>query len=177
MSLVVWNSTSGQLIRELPNKWVITSVAFSPDSRQLAATNVDGTVRIWDVTRGEEVVRPPLRHGVSATSVAFSPDGRRLASGGWDHTVKVWDTTTWKPLLVLSDPRVGVLTVAFSPDGKRLGWGSSDSTVKVWDEATGRIHTLRGHTGWVNSLAFSPDCKQIASASTDGTVKIWQTPR
>jgi ribosome assembly protein 4 len=39
-----------------------------------------------------------------------------------------------------------------------------------------RIHTLRGHTGWVLGLAFSPDGQQIASASADGTVKIWKAP-
>jgi WD40 repeat protein len=66
--------------------------------------------------------------------------------------------------------------MAFSPDGQRLAWGSTDSTVKVWDEASKKIHTLRGHTGWVKSVGFSPDGQQIASASADGTVKIWQAP-
>jgi WD40 repeat protein len=173
---LIWNATNGQLIRELPNKWVTMSVAFSLDSRLLAAANFDGTVRVWDVTNGEEVLRPPLRHGAGATSVAFRPDGKRLASASMDQTVTVWDTTTWEPRLVLSNPTGGVKSVAFSPDCKRLAWGSTDSTVKVWDEASKKIHTLSGHTGWVNSVAFSPDGNQIASASADGTVKIWKAP-
>jgi WD40 repeat protein len=69
-----------------------------------------------------------------------------------------------------------VLSVAFSPDGKRLAWGSSDATVKVWDETSSEVHTLRGHTGWVNSVAFSLNGQKIASASADGTVKIWKVP-
>jgi WD40 repeat protein len=183
--LLIWDAETGKLTRELPNKWVTRSVAFSPDGRLLALANVDATVRVWDMRNGEEVVRPALRHGGGATSVAFSPDGQRLASGSQDQTVKVWDTTTWKPLLVLTDPTGGVLSLAFSPDGRRLAWGSTDSTVRVWDEANAKIHTLRGHvggvnsvafSGGVNSVAFSPDGKQIASAGSDGTVKLWKTP-
>jgi WD40 repeat protein len=176
-SLHIWDAATGKLTRELPNQWVHTCVAFHPDGRHLALANVDGTVRVWDVTTGEEVVSPPLRHGASATSVAFSPDGQRLASGSWDHTVKVWDTTTWEPRLVLNDPTGGVLSVAFSPDGQCLAWGSTDATVKVWDKGGEKIDTLRGHYGWVKSVAFSPDGRRIASASADGTVNIWKAPR
>jgi WD40 repeat protein/serine/threonine protein kinase len=172
----IWNAATGELIRELPTKWVIRSVAFSHDGQRLAAASYDGTVRVWDVTTGEAVVRPPLRHGAAATGVAFSPDGQRLASASLDGTVRVWDTTSWRPLLVLPDPTGGVWCVTFSPDGRHLAWGGTDATVKVVDATTGEIQTLRGHTGWVQSVAFSPDGRRIASASSDGTVKIWEVP-
>jgi WD40 repeat protein/serine/threonine protein kinase len=174
--LTIWEAGSGKPLLKLPNPWVTASVAFRPDGRWLAAANFDGTVRVWDVAAGKEVVRPPLQHGAAATSVAFRSDGKRLASGSMDQTVTVWDTSTWEPRLVLSNPTGAVLSVAFSPDGQRLAWGSTDSTVKVWDEASRKIHTLRGHTGWVNDVAFSPNGQQIASASADGTVKIWKGP-
>jgi eukaryotic-like serine/threonine-protein kinase len=173
----IWDAATGELIRELPTKWVIPSVAFSPDGQRVAAASYSGTVRVWDVTTGEEVVRPPLRHGAAATGVAFSPDGKRLASAGLDRIVMVWDTTTWEPLLVLPHTTGGVQCVAFSPDGKRLAWGSMDGLVSVWDEARRRMEEpLRGHAGPVNGVAFSLDGAHIASASADGTVKIWQAP-
>jgi WD40 repeat protein len=174
--VIIWNAATGEPIRELPNKWLTMSVAFHPDGKRLATACNDGTVRVWDVTTGKEIVRPPLRHGTAVASVAFSPDGQSLASASLDRTVKVWDTTTWKHRLVLPDPTGGVWSVAFSPDSKRLAWGSYDGTVKIWDDASEKPHTLRGHTGWVLSVAFSPDGKQIASASSDGTVKIWKAP-
>jgi WD40 repeat protein/serine/threonine protein kinase len=176
--VAVWDLATGTQTAALHgHTWVVWQVAFRPDGRRIAAASHDGTVRVWDVTTGQEVVRPPLRHAAGATGVAFSPDGGRLATASLDGTVRVWDTTSWKPLLVRSDAAAEVSCVAFSPDGRRLAWGSTDATVKVADAATGEVlETLRGHTGWVRSVAFSPDGSQIASASTDGTVKVWDTP-
>jgi hypothetical protein len=64
--------------------------------------------------------------------------------------------------------------VQFSPDGSKLASASSDMKVKVWDASTGaHLHTLEGHSGWVNAVQFSPDGSKLASASSDNKVKVW----
>ena len=35
------------------------------------------------------------------------------------------------------------------------------------------MHTLEGHTEYVQTIAFHPNSKTLASGSTDNTVKIW----
>jgi WD40 repeat protein len=156
----------------------LTALAFAPDAEvlRLASASPDGTVRIWDVLAGKELV-PALHHENGVMSVAFSPDGRFLASGGHDRVVKIWDARSWKLIHKLLDATGTIHSVAFHPkDSRMLAWGSQDATVKIWDSDTTETRTLRGHKSWVVGVAFSPDGKQIASASLDGTIKFWRVP-
>jgi WD40 repeat protein len=179
---VIWDPATGRQSGPLKgHTWAVSMMAFSPDPAlpRLASSSADGTVRIWDVRRGDELV-PPLRHPLPVWSVAFSSDGQYLASGCVDWTVKVWDARTGKLLHDLSDPTGGVKSVAFHPqDDRVLAWGSNDGTVKIvkiTDGTSKEIRTFHGHKSWVETVAFSPDGKWIASASLDGTVKLWQVP-
>jgi WD40 repeat protein len=64
-------------------------VAFSPDSRTVAAGGPDGKVRLWDVATGK--LKETLEgHGSEVYSVAFSPDGKTLASVSQDQTIRLW---------------------------------------------------------------------------------------
>ncbi len=67
------------------------------------------------------------------------------------------------------------MSVAFSPDGKRIVSGSSRRHAEGLGCCTraASLFTLKGHTGYVNTVAFSPDGKRIVSGSRDSTVKVW----
>ena len=67
----------------------------------------------------------------------------------------------------------GANCVAISPDRHRLAWAGGDNTVKVWEAATGKVVTLKGHKGRVESVAYSPDGTRLASACDNGAVKVW----
>jgi hypothetical protein len=66
-------------------------VVCAPDARRLASASLDGTIKIWDLETGQDVLT--LHGHPEVFALAFSPDGRRLASGGNDNTIRIWDAT------------------------------------------------------------------------------------
>ena len=151
-----------------------TAVMFSPDGKRLASASQDGTVRLWDVDKGQEP-RVFEGHKDRVIAVAFNRDGTRLASGSWDSTMRVWDVNNSDKPLVSKTHTSPVTAVAFSPDGKRVVGASFDGTVWLWDlEKDGSPLELKGHSGRIWAVAFSPDGKWLASASEDKTARLWQ---
>jgi WD40 repeat protein len=64
-------------------------MSFSPEGVGVASASWDGTVRVWDGARGEELLT--LKGQTNRVfAVAFSPDGYRLATTRREGLVQVW---------------------------------------------------------------------------------------
>jgi WD40 repeat protein len=141
----VWDADNFKLLHTFKAKEQInagedrcsmTSVAFSPDSKQLASAGTDGVIRLWDLSTGK-VARTLSGHKGAVRAAIFSPDGRRLASAGHDGVVRIWNVATGEQILAISFDVKKITTLAFSPDGRRIaaGGGNSLSSGKacVWE--------------------------------------------
>jgi WD40 repeat protein len=171
----VWDAATGRELMTLNGHtgWVM-GTAFSPDGKRLASTSLDGTVRIWSLTPGQETLTVAAPGAGYGTRVAYNPTGQEFATNGGDGTATIWSTETGEPRLTLRGHTLEVLNVAFNADGTRLATGSLDATAMVWDAATGqKLLTLAGHEFGVRDMAFSPDGKLIATGSFDGTARVW----
>src|SRR5262249_41364280 len=151
----------------------LSSLAFSPDGKQLATCGALNVVEVWNLPAEDAGLpraaagraltpRFQLQHRDFVYMVAFSPDGRYLATASVDMIAKVWDAATGKEVC---PPVKGHTSVAFSPDGRLLATGS-EQKVKVWDWAKGiEVRPACEHSHYAFSVAFSPDGRYLASAS------------
>ena len=96
----------------------VYSVAFSPDSKQIASASNDDTVKIWDAATGP-CIQTLEGHSSSVHSVAFSPDSKQIASASNDNTVKIWDAATGHCTQTLEVGRT-LKEIVFDPTSSRL---------------------------------------------------------
>ncbi len=144
----------------------IRSLSFAPDSRTLASSSEDSSLRLWDTDSSNEIATLAGESSSFTTALATSPDGVPLT--GWnEETARLLGSTT-------SDPAY-IRTITFSTDGSLLVSGGADGKIRVWEIETGReLSSFAGHDGLVLSLAFSPDGKYLASGGSDTTVRLWE---
>src|SRR5262249_22870902 len=173
-----------------PQGFGIKSLAFSPDSRTLAAADQSPELRLWDVATGK-VASKFTAHRSGNWSVAYSPDGKLLVTTGEDrdprsadlkietneYSVRVWEVKTGKESAAFGGGLKHGNCAAFSPDGKLLAWGGLDATVHVRKITGGDdvfTHTEKQVPGRfpVNCVALSADSKVLA-VGTEDVIKLF----
>ncbi len=130
--------------------WRVFSIAFSPDSKLLAASS-RGRIKVWDMESKDEIL--DLTKDWDTESIAFSPDGTTLATASGD--IRLWQIPSGQELYRLIDPSP-VIDLHFSPDGKYLAAASS-RMIKLWDPNIGREKQAFKYLPILGSMAISPD--------------------
>ena len=153
----------------------ITSLAFAPDGKSVAACSQSG-LRLYSwpgLKPGKKLETAAL----NLHDIAFSPSGDRIAVGGGipadEGTVEVFSWPGGKPLQVLNDHKDSVMAVAWLSESS-LASASLDHSVVLWDTGTGSpAKRLKGHSRGVSSLCFLAHKKILVSAGIDQSLRVW----
>lgn len=186
-TITLWDVNTGALRSKFEDlDDMFFEMAFSPDSKWIAAASFDGYGRIWNTETGE------LIHTLSVEdermlSLAFSADSKLIATGS--EVLRVWDVTTRELLHTLSAPGdhplsfaavhernehpAEICTVSFSLDGKWLLSGSPDTRmVCLWNTETWKLERIiRESTAF-----FSSDGRHLAVPTNEHkSIEIYET--
>jgi serine/threonine protein kinase len=110
----------------------IYSLAWTPDSHDLASAGSDHRVLVWDTLSGRIIFSQGENTTSMKNAVAWSPQGKYLAIGGNDKTVQIWSTYNKRQTLTYSGHTGYVMTVGWSPDGTRVASSGVDRAIHVW---------------------------------------------
>jgi len=154
----------------------VRSAAFSPDGKRIVSASGDGTVQIWDVESGENILTLPT--GSINDTAAFSPDGRLVASGSWERSVCLWDADTGRLVRRLPVVAFPVRCVRFSPDGRTLAAVGEKGSLFIWDTVTWKLEYLKhDHGKIVWTARFSPDGTKLVTGARGEMTRIWDVAR
>jgi hypothetical protein len=126
------------------HKATINSLAYSSDGAILASASHDGTAKLWNTAKSQELLTLTGHRG-PILKIVFSPQGEIVATFGSDGTLRLWEVNTGQQVAlrrlwevktgqqVAMESNVGG-ALAFSPDGRLVITGTKD-LLKAWDVA------------------------------------------
>lgn len=144
----------------------VTSLAWHPDGKLLAATNAKGT-RIWDDSASKVVRTIPG----AAYAVAWSPDGKTLAISASGTAVQLWDAETEATKATATLP-ITATTIHWSPDGNTVV-GHNNSGVSVFDVAENKVR-FRLAGGTVPQANWARTGRAVLFGVGTKTLNVWE---
>jgi len=149
----------------------VDTVAVTLGGRGLISGGRDGTLRIWDLPTGQQLLVLE-DHPYGVAKVLASPDGRRAVSASRDRAagVRIWDLESPQELLTLQD----VNDIAMTPDGRLLAIALQSGNLQVrTPDTAGLLSELSGRGRSATVIAVDPVGRWVAAGSSTGDITVW----
>ncbi|HSD45755.1 MAG TPA: WD40 repeat domain-containing protein, partial [Pyrinomonadaceae bacterium] len=191
-TIKLWETATNRKLRDLSSSGqtapgLAPSIAFSRDSRLVAASAADNSVKVWDVNSGRELQtfagpQGTITAAVGVYFIGFVSDNRLVTVS---DVARVWDLTSGRELRTLE---VGGLNAAgvmgsdggvtISADGTQLVFLSddSDTQVRVIDMSSGReVRQAKLSSDRIDSaqIAFGSNGQLLVAGVVDKRLKLW----
>lgn len=186
----LWESATGSLVRKLrtaslfgsPDGSECTSMAFTPDGKQLVGRMLDNRILVWDVASGRSRAIA-VRSNNAGESIAMSPDGKTIALGpGYgdgnpeasDFSIRRFDLATGRELARFTSTQCPVSWIGYSPDGRWIALvnqnGDDSTGLILLDANTGQVR--RTISGLVHAAGFVPFADALVYSTLEHVV-LW----
>jgi len=144
----------------------ITSLAFSHDDRFIAVGSGEGSLQIWDITRGRRL--RSINAGSNAvTSVAFNFDSRFVSAGFLSGEIAVWDFYRDET----GDKDVSrVSTDAAFPAAALMQYKQTGNVLEI--TAANRIQQITV-TENITAACVNSTSTRLLTGSDSGIVRLW----
>ncbi|SMP43794.1 Serine/threonine protein kinase [Neorhodopirellula lusitana] len=171
-TIKLWDSVRFELVKQWKATSAVRSAAFSPDGSRVVAGDREGTIHVYDIDSGEEVVSK--NHPGSVFGVDYSSDGKWIASVGSDKVVRILDAETLDERNSLTGHDGPIYNVKFAPSGPLVASVGWNKNVHVWNIETGtEVMDLVGSEGDIWGVAFCGDGTHLVTGEQAGAARVW----
>jgi WD40 repeat protein len=170
--LKLWQQTDGVLLKTVADDVSdLTSLVFSPNSQQLAAT-VGNEVCVWQVNNGGEL-QFFSDHSQPTRAVSYLADSKTLISIDASNGLRRSTVAALRSIVAHDN---SIVDAALYQSGNALATVAGDGVVKLWSTTTGQLarEITTADTKLV-SVATSVNNQFIAAGAEDGRVFVWNS--
>jgi WD40 repeat protein/uncharacterized caspase-like protein len=192
-AIKLWETATNRKLRDLSSSGqaalaLAPAIAFSRDSRFVAASGSDNSVTVWDVLSGRELHRlggaaqGSIMGSLGVFFIGFASDNRLVTVS---DAARVWDLSTGRELRSLDMGMQGVAAITGSDGGMTLSSDATqlafltedgDTEVRVVELASGReVRRTKLPEDRIDSaqVSFTPDGRLLVAAIHNKRFKLW----
>jgi RNA polymerase sigma factor (sigma-70 family) len=170
------DAATGRESRKLALASRLVRLAFSPDSRVIAATERDSAVRLYDVATGNRlwshIVKLTGIHENYTSAIAFSPNGKTVAACATDNQIYLINPVNGEETGRLKGHHWYPWALAFTADSAMLYSSGWDPAIRRWDIAARKQLPLPTGVRATSVVAASPDGRTLAYDDDDDTIRL-----
>ena len=173
LRVCLWDSVSGELVREHDSDWgIVGGVEKVSETHALVWGHHREQQFTLDSRQGRLVTQ--WRQGFDGIKRLQSLNNGTVLSVSDDQVLRVHDALTGECL----SSRMGVKRAVILSNGQIAGWSGRRSAIRVWgDDLSQRVAHLEGHTSDLNGVTLLGQGDLLASWDEEPEIKVWDLAR